>query len=222
MIYRDKTAGLPASDGELTFSGVTKAYGDKVIYDRFDLTVGHETTAILGRSGCGKTTLLNLIAGTVRPDAGAVTGQGRVAYVFQTPRLIPHLTVLKNLTYAGIDGQAARDMLARCGVDGRLYPNELSGGMAQRVGLARAFAARADTVLMDEPFKSLDLGLKTRLLALTSELCAPARVALVTHDPAEAEVLAARALVVDGGRVIYDRRKTNGTFPGLTDLLRSL
>lgn len=201
---------------------VSKSFGDTTVYAHFSLALDDEITAVLGRSGCGKTTLLNLIARTLSPDSGRIEGQGRVSYVFQTPRLLPHLTVLGNLLYAGIDRTAALDALAACGVEGRLYPRELSGGMAQRVGMARAFAVPADTVLMDEPFKSLDLGLKNRLLALTRDLVAGRRVILVTHDVAEAEYLADRALVLDGGRIVYDARKTDGRFVHLTEKLCSL
>ena len=206
----------------MTLRDVSKSFGDKTIYTDLSLELGDEVTAVLGRSGCGKTTLLNLIAGILTPDGGRIEGQGRVSYVFQSPRLLPHLTALGNLLYAGIDRTAALDALAACGVAENLYPRELSGGMAQRVGLARAFAVPADTVLMDEPFKSLDLGLKHRLLALTRELFSDRRVILVTHDVAEAEFLADRAIVLDGGRIVYDAPKSDGRFIGLTEKLCSL
>lgn len=206
----------------MRIENLKKYYGDKKIYDGFDLELNEEITAVMGRSGCGKTTLLNIIAGTVRPDGGRVTGQGRVAYVFQQPRLVPHLTALGNLMYAGIKPADAKKFLALCGVEEGVYPFRMSGGMAQRTGLARAFAAGADTVLLDEPFKSLDPGLKKRLLDLTASLYRTGAAVLVTHDADEAEYLAARALVLDGGGIVYDARKTDGRFPGLKELLYSL
>lgn len=202
--------------------GIKKYYGDKMVYDSLSIDFGDEITAVMGRSGCGKTTLLNIIAGTAAADSGEVTGQGRVSYVFQEPRLIPHLTAVKNLIYAGVDERRAQEVLKSCGVDGKLYPYQMSGGMAQRVGLARAFAVKADTVLLDEPFKSLDLGLKKRLLELTASLYVSGAVVMVTHDVAEAEFLASRAIVLDQGEIVYDAYKKDGRFDGLPELLYSL
>lgn len=104
---------------------------------------------------------------------------------------MPHLTALGNLLYAGIEPADAKKFLALCGVEEGVYPFRMSGGMAQRTGLARAFAAGADTVLLDEPFKSLDPGLKKRLLDLTASLYRTGAAVLVTHDADEAEYLAA-------------------------------
>lgn len=208
---------------DVVFDKITKRYGARIVYEGFDLTVKEgRVTALLGPSGCGKTTLLNLAAGLIVPDCGRVSAPP-CSYVFQTPRLLPNLTALGNLVYAGATIARATELLRAVEVDD-VYPKAMSGGMAQRVGLARAFIGDKPLVLMDEPFKSLDVGLKFRLIELASRLAGETRatVLFVTHDPAEADLWADRAVVIDHGAVVYDREKEGGAFSGLLDLLRAL
>ncbi len=188
----------------LEIRNLTVNYGKKRVYDNFDFDIEEgKITCILGESGCGKTTLLNAVANLI-PYGGTISPV-KVSYVFQSPRLVPALTILKNLTLVGADEEKARGMLARVGLEDRerAYPSNLSGGEAQRVALCRAFLFPSELLLMDEPFSSLDL--KTKLAAMQLFLCLQreeGRTALfVTHDIDEALYLADRVVVMDGGRI---------------------
>ncbi len=181
-----------------------------------------EFICIVGPSGCGKTTLLKLIAGLLRPSAGEVTFAGgpvnhapQTALVFQEHGLFPWLTVLDNAAF-GLEAQgialSERRRLALAfierlglGLFAHSLPHELSVGMAQRVGIARAFVAGAPILLMDEPFASLDaqtrLVLREELLSIWQEQ--HKTVVYVTHDVEEAILLGDRLLVMSGrpGRI---------------------
>lgn len=188
-----------------------KSFGDKKVYEDFsiDFEAG-KVTALLGPSGCGKTTLLNIVAGIDRDYTGKVTGgENGASYIFFEPRLVPSLTVFKNLTFAGAKADAAAEILEKVEVDGTLRPGELSGGMAQRVNMARAFLSSAPVMLLDEPFKNLDYALKLRLLGLfkklLSEKAAIGRTVItVTHDAEDAELAADRAVILCGGKIAED------------------
>lgn len=191
---------------------VGKSYGEKVVFDKFCATFKElGVTAIMGASGAGKTTLLNIVAG-LTPFEGEKIGFGKgLSYVFQTPRLIPHLTVLKNVEYVLCGaypdknerkkvaeeyiGMAEIANLSSC------YPPSLSGGEGQRVQLARAFAYPSDLLVMDEPFSSLDVALKTRLMNLFKVFLkkSPKTVLFVTHDPFEALTLADEVMILKNG-----------------------
>jgi len=187
-----------------------------------------EFIGIVGSSGCGKTTLLNAIAGFVRPSAGSVRVNGvpqtrptaAVTMVFQSYALFPWMTVEKNLRFGlrmkGIRGAKSAETVAKylaiTGLQGTeaLYPYQLSGGMQQRVALARALAIDPEIVLMDEPFAAVDLqtreDLQDELGALTGKTAQT--VLLVTHSVDEAVYLSDRVLVMGSkpGRIIetYD------------------
>jgi NitT/TauT family transport system ATP-binding protein len=168
-------------------------------------------TAILGPSGCGKTTLLLTIAGLLPPHGGElIGGPARMSMLFQEPRLVPWLRIEQNiaLVLESIFSDpkerhaVATDALARVGLSGRghAYPGELSGGERQRVGMARAYAYPAGLLLMDEPFQSLDVVTRLKLLETFRALWqsrGPTVVA-VTHSPWEAAAMADRCLVVTG------------------------
>lgn len=206
---------------------VTFAYGEKRIFDRFSLTLEEgEITAVLGASGVGKSTLLRLIAGLSTPTAGSVPAC-RASYMFQEPRLLPTLDVLHNLTaIPDISEERARLFLTAVGLedDLRSYPGALSGGMAQRVSMARAFAYPSDLLLMDEPFKGLDLSLRTRLYEVFLSLWRERRLTtvLVTHDTEEAVALASRVVVLAGtpATVAFDARVDAATQASVHAALR--
>ena len=212
----------------LTIRGLAKAFDATPVLTGVDLDVPAESlTAVLGPSGCGKTTLLRLVAGFLRPDAGTiafgeevVAGPGRfvtpqrrrVGYVPQEGALFPHLDVAGNIAF-GLPGRArrSRDRLAELldlvGLDARLagqYPHELSGGQQQRVALARALAPRPSVVLLDEPFSSLDAGLRESTGRAVAEVLRSARATavLVTHDQGEALSLADQVAVMRAGRFL--------------------
>lgn len=179
-------------------------YGKNVVYDNFNLEFsGSGVTCLLGESGCGKTTILNAIAGLI-PYSGSITPV-KISYVFQSPRLVPNLTVLNNLKLTGAEQNQAEEMLERVGLSSKInaYPKTLSGGEAQRVSLCRAFLHPADLLLLDEPFSSLDLKTKLAAMDLFKELqTSSGRGALfVTHDIDEACYLADKIFVLKGGEV---------------------
>jgi NitT/TauT family transport system ATP-binding protein len=207
--------------------GFEKSSGELLVLDNVDVTLKDgEIVALLGRSGSGKSTLLRIIAGLIKPSAGEVIYRGEpikgpadgVAMVFQTFALFPWLTVLQNveagLEALGVDPKESRKRALAAidliGLDGfeSAYPRELSGGMRQRVGFARALVVDPTILLMDEPFSALDVltaeTLRTDLLDLWTEKRLPTKaVLLVTHNIEEAVFMADRILVFSSnpGRV---------------------
>lgn len=198
---------------DLTVHGICKAYGNKAALRATDASFAdHSFTTIVGRSGCGKTTLLRLLAGLEQPDAGQVLlPEGkRIAPVFQEPRLMPWLNVEQNITFAARhDNSLSMDKLPRLlrllELEGaaKLYPSQLSGGMAQRVSLGRTLFYNPDIILMDEPFSALDYftrqGLQRTLLELYAE--EQKTVIFVTHDVEEALLLGDRVFIMKEGAI---------------------
>jgi osmoprotectant transport system ATP-binding protein len=210
----------------VAFDAVTKRYGDGVAVDAVTLEIaGGSFVALVGTSGAGKSTLLKMINRLVEPDAGRVTIAGEavtarpaavlrraIGYVFQNVGLFPHMDVAANIAITARLGGAMPDVPALlesvglpAGYAAR-QPRQLSGGEQQRVGVARALAAGAGLMLMDEPFGALDpvtratLGESYRALHDRLGLT----TIMVTHDMSEALLLAARVLVMAGGRVVGD------------------
>jgi NitT/TauT family transport system ATP-binding protein len=204
--------------------------GESVVLDNVTLTLrDNEIVSLLGRSGCGKSTLLRIVAGLMTPTAGMVAIEGhevsgpapQVAMVFQSFALFPWLTVLENveigLEAQGIDPaerrQRAIAAIDLIGLDGyeTAYPKELSGGMRQRVGLARALVVHPKVLLMDEPFSALDVltaeTLRTDLLDLWCEGRMPIRsILMVTHNIEEAVLMSDRILIFSSnpGRILAE------------------
>ena len=197
-----------------------------------------ELHAILGPSGCGKTTLLRIIAGLVDPSGGsvAVADDSRVATVFQKPRLLPWRTVSENIAFAAKGlAIAPFDLEERVTEVMRLtqltdaadqYPQQLSGGMAQRVAFARALLVEPDVLLLDEPFANLDALTAAQLRTEFTERWRDAARAgvLVTHDIMEAVSLADRVTVLAGSPASVSttiRSADSGTDPAVVNELRS-
>jgi iron(III) transport system ATP-binding protein len=205
---------------------VRQSYGRQEILKGVDLAL--ETggiLALLGASGCGKTTLLRAIAGFERPEAGTILLDGRtleapgvhlptelrrIGFVPQEGTLFPHLTVAGNIAF-GLDRTERRsgrvaEVLHLAKLDGldRRYPHQISGGQQQRVALARALAPRPSLVLLDEPFNALDLALRRDIAAdVIAMLRASAATAiLVTHDPLEAFASADLVAVMHAGCIM--------------------
>lgn len=192
---------------DISIRNLCKTYGNLTVYDNFNLEIEEgKVTCILGESGSGKTTLLNCIARLT--DFSGEIPELKCSYVFQSPRLVPNLTVYKNLSLVLDDSEKINAILQKVRLSEKAneYPRNLSGGQAQRAGLARAFLAVSDIILLDEPFASLDLKLKTEMERLFFEIRkADNRTALfVTHDIDEAINVANRIIVLKGGKTVFD------------------
>ncbi len=172
------------------------------------LTVpARKITVLLGRSGCGKTTLLRLISGLDRDFSGTITApdQGKTAFVFQEPRLMPWLTVGQNIAFGlkkqDIDPQKIEALIALTGLEGfaDAYPRELSGGMSQRCALARALALQPSFILMDEPFAALDHFTREKMQQALLDIHRESRcgVLFVTHSIDEALAIGHRIVVLE-------------------------
>ena len=208
---------------------VTKSFGRYKALDDVSIVVEEgEFLTVIGRSGCGKTTMLRMINGLQKPDSGKVYAAGedvgeadlirlrrKIGYVIQNKGLFPHMTVEKNIIYVPvISGQKdkrqnrklAEELIGLVGLVREMldrYPEELSGGQQQRVGIARALASRPKLLLMDEPFGALDeitkRAMQNELLALQKKL--GMTVVFITHDIREAMKLGDRVLVMEQGKI---------------------
>lgn len=200
---------------------LTKAYGELVIFEDFSIALeDKKITGLLGPSGCGKTTLLNIIAGLEAYNGGSIEGlEGKTfSYIFQEDRLLPWSTVKENIRFVletryntEETEKITNQYLDMVGLKeyAHYYPRQLSGGMKQRVAIARAFAYPADILLMDEPFKGLDLELKTVLIQSFLKLWNQDKrtVVFVTHDLDEAMSFAHYIYILEGRPLkIRDRR----------------
>ena len=195
-------------DKPLRIEGGSVSFGSVEVFGNLSLDISRgEFVAVVGPSGCGKTTLLNLFSGFLKPTSGNVDCSGRVRTVYQHDSLFPWQTAaqtiamgLRDLSSEVERNRQLNHMLQLINLEqfAAHYPHELSGGMRQRVELARALAGTTDILLLDEPFSSLDyltrLRLRRELARMLEEL--PRTVVLVTHDIEEAAQLADRIVVL--------------------------
>ena len=222
------TLRMSSAPAHLRCAGFVKRFGDVVAVDRVDLEVTRGAfVVLLGASGCGKTTLLRMIAGLVEPDAGTLTLDGvdltrvpaaarNFGFVFQAYALFPTKTVADNIAFPleirSTEAAARRARVAelaeltQIGDLLRRFPHELSGGQQQRVALARALAARPTLLLLDEPLSALDARIRLRLRKELHDLVRRVGVTAlyVTHDQEEALELADRIVVMDRGRIVQE------------------
>jgi osmoprotectant transport system ATP-binding protein len=214
---------------DLHLEAVSKRFGETLALRDIDLTLrSGRITALVGRSGCGKSTLLKLLNGLLRPTTGmvkfgsspldyqALTAlRRRIGYAVQGTGLFPHLNAGDNIclvaklegwSTAAIDRRLGQ-LLALTRLSPELldhYPHQLSGGQAQRVGLCRAIMLRPEVLLLDEPFAAIDPLTRRDIHRQLLELhrAEPVTTVLVTHDMAEALLLADEIVIIEGGRVI--------------------
>ena len=213
----------------IRFEHVNKSFGNEQVLIDFNLEIPEgEFLTEIGRSGCGKTTMLRMINGLHTPDSGRVLVQEKnvaetdlitlrrsIGYVIQNKGLFPHMTVSENITYVPVisgkkdkleNRRLAVRLLKTVGLPEEMadrYPLELSGGQQQRVGIARALAADAKILLMDEPFGALDeitkRAMQNEMLSLQKQL--HMTIVFITHDIQEAMKLGDRVLVMEKGRI---------------------
>ena len=199
----------------IAFADVIKSFGDRRVLNGMTLDMAERgITCLLGASGCGKSTALGVTAGLIAPDAGSLhIPAGSCGVVFQDSRLLPWLTTEENLALALPSAQRGAEaalrvaqVLREVALDpretGRLFPRELSGGMAQRAGIARAMLRNPRILMMDEPFASLDAMTRSDLQLMLKTLVEEQDMAclFVTHDMEEAFSLARRIVIMRDGR----------------------
>lgn len=208
---------------DIIFKNFSFSYPDKEIYKNFNAVfLGGKINVVLGASGVGKTTLLNALTGLSGFDGEIENMPKNVSYIFQSDRLVKTISVEKNLDFVlknAIPDKTARknaiydmaELLEISDVLKRL-PTEISGGQAQRVQMARAFLCPSEVMLLDEPFKGLDVSLKTRLIKKFLELWGRdgRTVVLVTHDVYDALLMGDKVFVLSGSPadIVYETEFT--------------
>jgi NitT/TauT family transport system ATP-binding protein len=186
----------------IILQGINKSFSRLKVLHEFDASITHgEITCIMGPSGVGKTTLINLLLGLIRPESGSIQGLDKktLAAVFQEDRLCEQFDAIDNVKLAvseKISSKLIREEFAK--VDLTEYENKpvskLSGGMKRRVAIVRAILAKADITILDEPMKGLDSELKIKVLEYLREATRGNTVIIVTHDREEALILGAKIL----------------------------
>lgn len=213
----------------IEFKNIKKAYGEKVVMEKFNLSIGQsEFVTIIGSSGCGKTTALKMVNGLIQPTSGDIFVDGEnirdknqtqlrrnIGYAIQGSVLFPHMTVEQNISYVPNllnkrDKEKTKNAVSKwmeiVGLSEDLkhrYPSELSGGQQQRVGIARALAASPDILLMDEPFGAVDEIIREQLQTELKRIHNQTGITVlfVTHDISEALKLGTKVLVMNDGKI---------------------
>jgi sulfonate transport system ATP-binding protein len=206
---KDEAAMTAASTAVVEVRNLERRFAERLVLDGLNLQIARgEFVALLGKSGCGKTTLLRALAGLDTIDAGELHTPSARTAVFQEHRLLPWLRTSSNVAL-GLPKRVAKERVALALAEVGLanladaYPVTLSGGEAQRVALARALVREPELLLLDEPFAALDALTRINMHVLVRALVARHRpaVLLVTHDVDEAIALADRVLVMRSGRI---------------------
>ena len=225
----------------LILEKVSHSYGAVSVLNDLNLVVhSGEVVVMVGPSGCGKTTLLNLLSGYIQPVSGSIRKEGVIRTVYQQDGLFPWLTVgeniaigLRSLKDATLQEKERVELINLIHLEGfeHHYPHQLSGGMRQRVELARVLAGESDILLMDEPFSALDYQTRLRMRSELARLLEqrPRTVVFVTHDIEEAAQLADRVLVLSNRPAticrelhIPSRRPRHLTDPAVIDAMKEI
>lgn len=209
----------------LKLQNIAKSFEKEIIIADLSCSLpAHQTLSILGRSGCGKTTLLKIIAGLETADAGSITLNGaditgippqrrNVVYLYQEPLLFPHLNVWENVAFglrlkktpAAVVRERVEEMLVNIGLEAHAgkNPNQLSGGQRQRVAFGRAIIVNPALLLLDEPFASLDVEIRAAMQELFKSLAAQFDITsiFVTHDLKEALLMGDQIAYMQAGRL---------------------
>lgn len=187
---------------DIRILNLTKKYGDRDIFRNFSLSIGKgKVTALMGKSGLGKTTLMRILMGLEKYDSGEIEGlEGiRIGAVFQEDRLCENLSSVTNVAIA-CDRKVTKEMiereLERTGLKGSLHKpvRELSGGMKRRVAIVRSVMSPSDILIFDEPFKGLDSETKEDIVKYLKERIGGRTVILITHDIREAEIFGSNVI----------------------------
>jgi len=180
----------------IEIKSLCKSYDKKSVLNNFSLSLEEgTTTCIMGNSGCGKTTLLRIVAGLEKPDSGEVKiKKNRISFVFQEDRLCEDFSPISNIKFVtgnNLSDETIKENLNALGLHEKLNKpvSLMSGGMKRRVAIARALLSDYDVLLMDEPFKGLDIELKSSVIEYVKEKTKGKTVIIVTHDLQEAENL---------------------------------
>lgn len=195
---------------KVILKNISKKFSDKVVLDNFNFCFDNsKINCLIGESGKGKSTVLNIISGLLKADKGEVIGSNieNVSYIFQEDRLIPWLTVYENLKLSLINYYNRKELDEKINeilkkIDGlewkNLYPDNLSGGMKQRINIGRALGKPSDLILMDEPFKSLDYKTKYLIMHEFKEIFKNDKriIIFVTHDVDECIYFQGKIIVV--------------------------
>lgn len=189
----------------IELKNITKKFGDKVVLSDFSAVFKDDTiNCIMGTSGSGKTTIINIILGFVKPDNGIITGaEGkRISIVFQEDRLLNWLNAVDNVSFVcgnAVSKDEITDMLNNLGLSGSTNESvsKLSGGMKRRVAIARALLFPAEIIILDEPFKGLDEDTKYNVMDIVKKYIKNKCVIFVTHDKDEAEYLGAEIININ-------------------------
>jgi NitT/TauT family transport system ATP-binding protein len=206
----------------ITINNLSKKFNDKIIFDNFNFNIEeNKINCILGPSGIGKTTLVKLLTGLDSYDSGKIQGMHdkKFSYIFQEPRLLPWLNVYDNIDFILKSVFSNNNERKKIIIDNltlvnlesstTLYPSELSGGMMQRLSIARAFSYPSHVLFMDEPFSGLDIKLKMSVMNSFRSIWSKSlkTVIFITHDIDEAVFLADKIYILDQSpaRIIYEK-----------------
>ena len=185
--------------------GINKSFGDKLVLADFSLELERGITCIMGASGKGKTTIVNILAGLVDADEGSVkipTGT-KFSFVFQEDRLLEWESAITNVLFVTSNPKQnavrATELLTEANLEGSIHKKakELSGGMKRRVAICRALMADYDIIILDEPFKGLDAKIKPRIIDMVKNHTRDKYALVITHDRSEAEHLGGRLVSLD-------------------------